>query len=315
MKVKFYGVRGSYPVPGDETNVFGGNTSCVSISKKVNDKIYRIIVDMGTGAIDLGKEIIGNYFKGEEDLNIIALFTHLHPDHTQAFPFFAPNYFNDCSMNLMGMETLKKNVGTVLKQEMLPPTFPIEYSDLKSKRNHYVLKDGQAFYIDKEKKIISSEKIKNYEENKDNYIFKIEIMQSFAPSHPQQGALYYKVTDLETMKKVACLWDLESHVGGDRRVISFSEGCNVMIHDTQYIKEEYDDDKMVVQGFGHSTYEMAIENAEQANICEKLICTHFNPSHSDKKLAEIEINVQNQVKEQNLNFEILLAKEGLEIDL
>ena len=32
MKVRFWGVRGSIPAPGPETNRYGGNTSCVSIT-------------------------------------------------------------------------------------------------------------------------------------------------------------------------------------------------------------------------------------------------------------------------------------------
>jgi len=82
-------------------------------------------------------------------------------------------------------------------------------------------------------------------------------MQAFAPSHPQQGALYYRVRDIETGKSVACIWDNESKIGGDKAVINFSKGADVMIHDTQYTREEYESDKMIVQGFGHSTYEMA----------------------------------------------------------
>ena len=31
MKVSFWGVRGSIPAPGPETNRYGGNTSCVTV--------------------------------------------------------------------------------------------------------------------------------------------------------------------------------------------------------------------------------------------------------------------------------------------
>lgn len=93
MKIKFFGVRGSYPVPGKDTIKYGGNTTCVSISEEVNGQIVRIIIDAGTGIINLGNEIITNYFKQKEKLNISIFFTHLHPDHTQGFVFFAPNFF------------------------------------------------------------------------------------------------------------------------------------------------------------------------------------------------------------------------------
>lgn len=300
MKVTFHGVRGSFPVPGAQTNRYGGNTTCVSVSKVVDGKIKRIILDSGTGIIPLGREIVGNWFQKKEDLDILLLFTHLHPDHTQGFPFFAPNFFSQCNIHLMGMKTLKKHIGTVLEQEMLPPTFPLEYKDLKSTRKHYELKDGQAFGAFGPGALVNA--------TPEGCLFRVEAMQSFAPSHPQQGAMYYKITDNETGTSVACIWDLESHPGGDKRVINFSQGCTVMIHDTQYLSDEYDSEKMIVQGFGHSTYEMAVENALKSGA-KALLCTHFNPSHSDDKLD----SVAQAVKRSDL--EVILAKEGLSVEI
>lgn len=290
MKIKFFGVRGSFPRPGKNTIKYGGNTTCVSFTKEIDGKIGRIIVDCGTGVIDLGKEILKNYFNKKEDLNIPMLFTHLHPDHTQGFSFFGPNFFKECSLKLMGMKTLKQHVGTILEQTMLPPTFPIEYKDLKSKRKHYELKDGNSF---------------------DVHGMKVEVMQAYAPSHPQQGALYFRITDLETNKSACCIWDLESKIGGDKAVVKFSADCDVMIHDTQYTAEEYMGTQMIVQGFGHSTYDMAIENAVQANVKSKLICTHFNPNHTDKDLDQI----QDQIWDKGEGIQVILAQEGMEVDL
>lgn len=291
MKIKFHGVRGSYSVPGKDTNKHGGNTTCVSITNEVDGKIDRIIIDCGTGAVGLGKDILSNYFAKKEDLNITMLFTHLHPDHTQGFPFFAPNYFPNCSIKLYGMETLNKNVGRVLATSMLPPTFPIEYKDLKSVRKHFVIKDGSE--------IISPLGSMH-----------IKVMGAYAPSHPQQGALYFKMSEVTSLKSVACIWDNESKTGGDRAVINFAKNCDVMIHDTQYTEEEYNSDKMVVQGFGHSTYEMAIQNAKQSNIKDKLICTHFNPAHTDDKLDTIQMKYNTSTYP-----DVILAKEGMEIEV
>lgn len=314
MKVKFYGVRGSYATPGKDFIKYGGNTTCVSITKEVDGNIHRIVIDAGTGIINLGKEIIGNYFQKKENLEIPVFFTHLHPDHTQGFSFFAPNYFKDAELKLYGMETLEKHIGHILKEQMTPPTFPIEYHDLKSNREHINIKGGDKIVITKEYDVINAT------------MFEIEVMQAFSPSHPQQGALYYKIYDPKTRKRVVCIWDNESHIGGDKAVINFAKDCDVMIHDTQYTKEEYDSDKMVVQGFGHSTYEMAIDNARQSNIKSKLICTHFNPAHTDSKLNEIQKNLNawrhkidsQRTKEDephSYSFETILAQEGLEIEV
>jgi hypothetical protein len=165
----------------------------------------------------------------------------------------------------------------VLKEKMIPPTFPIEYKDLKSKRIHSVLKDGDILYIGQDGSPANK---------KDDPVYEVHVMQAFAPSHPQQGALYYKIIDPDDGTKIACIWDLESHIGGDARVINFAKDADVMIHDTQYTDEEYADQKNIVQGFGHSSYTMALENAEKAHI-KYLFGFHYNPRHNDILLNTI----------------------------
>lgn len=299
MKIHFHGVRGSYPVPGDKTIRYGGNTTCISFTTEHEGTIVRTIVDMGNGAILAGKEILSNYFAKKEKLKQAVLFTHLHPDHTQGFPFYAPNFIPGGELHLMGMKTLKKHIGNVLEQEMLPPTFPIEYKDLKSKRIHYEVKDGQVFYI-------NNNGVPVMTDDEGNVVFKIQAMQSYAPSHPQQGAVYYRITEVSTGKSVTCAWDLESHYGGDKRVVAFARDSDVIIHDTQYTDEEYNSEKMIVQGFGHSTYNMALENAKQANA-KKLICMHYNPSHTDEFLD----NFSKKFCLENSDFDIKFAMEGM----
>ena len=55
MKVRFWGVRGSIPVPGRTTNRYGGNTSCVEVRPDRGDPI---IIDAGTGIRKLGKSLM-----------------------------------------------------------------------------------------------------------------------------------------------------------------------------------------------------------------------------------------------------------------
>jgi ribonuclease BN (tRNA processing enzyme) len=294
MLITFHGVRGSYPVPGKDTIIYGGNTTCVSFNYKVNDKkIHRLIIDSGSGIINLGREIIDNYFKGEETLRTHIFFTHLHPDHTQGFPFFGLNFFKNAEVNLYGMETLGSDIEKILTSQMAPPNFPIEYRRLKSHRILHILEDGDGV---------------NTGLVTDEPIFNVKVMQTFSPSHPQQGAMYYKITEIRSGKSVACIWDNESKVGGDKAVINFIQGCDVVIHDTQYTTLEYENNEMVVQGFGHSSYEMAINNALQANV-KTLICLHYNPIHTDKILTKIEKDLNKRFADNNL--QIIFSKEGM----
>jgi phosphoribosyl 1,2-cyclic phosphodiesterase len=300
MKVKFYGVRGSYPVPGPSTVKYGGNTTCVSVYQEDKDQIKnRIIIDFGTGGIVCGKEIIGNYFAKKESLNpVTVLFTHLHPDHMQGFPFAAFNYFPECMVDVYGMCTLQKEVEDVLEQQQMPPVFPVEYRDLKSFRTHRVLKDGSTFFVGNNNSYMG-----------ERHGLRVDVMQAYAPSHPQQGALYYRITEEPTGKSVTCIWDNESKVGGDKAVIRFAKDSDVMIHDTQYTHDEYIGTKPIVQGFGHSTYEMALDDAAQAHV-KRLVCMHYNPSHDDDRLDAIQTGT-------NVAAEIgfILAKEGMVLDI
>ena len=88
MRIRFWGVRGSIPVPGPATNRYGGNTSCVEVRPKDGTQI---IIDAGTGIRKLGKELMQGAF-GEGKGAAHLLISHTHWDHIQGMPFFAPMY-------------------------------------------------------------------------------------------------------------------------------------------------------------------------------------------------------------------------------
>ena len=82
MIVKFWGVRGSYPTSRAGVLKYGGNTSCVSV--QVGAQL--LILDAGSGVVQLGEHL------EDQISDIYFLLTHLHRDHIDGFPFFAPLY-------------------------------------------------------------------------------------------------------------------------------------------------------------------------------------------------------------------------------
>ena len=80
----------------------------------------------------------------------------------------------------------------------------------------------------------------------------------------------------------------------------------MLIHDSQYTTEDYLSLYTPKQGFGHSTYEMALEAKKQINA-EKLVFFHFDPAYDDKKLDELNKSYSRE--------DAVMAKEGLEIDI
>ena len=81
-----------------------------------------------------------------------------------------------------------------------------------------------------------------------------------------------------------------------------------MIHDAQYTSEDYLNPRSPKQGFGHSTYEMALEAMRQSNA-KNLVFFHYDPSYDDSKLDKIKELYTSQ------NKNVYMAYEGFEFNL
>ena len=141
---------------------------------------------------------------------------------------------------------------------------------------------------------------------KDEKIGKDDVLITFYRSyaHPQEGVLIYKIKYKN--KVLVYATDKESYLGGDTKLTNFARNCDVLIHDAQYTTEDYLNNFVPKQGYGHSTFDMAVECAKQAGA-KKLIFYHFDPGYDDKKL--------NSIKKHYENENAQLAYEGLEINL
>jgi phosphoribosyl 1,2-cyclic phosphodiesterase len=124
LRVTFHGVRGSTPCHGPSTQKYGGNTACVSVQA---DGQRPLLLDLGTGLRYFGKQFVGK----DESVDAVALVTHLHWDHIQGLPFFAPVLKPEARLEMFGpaqedgtsfMESVKNIVR--------PPTFPVDLSGL-----------------------------------------------------------------------------------------------------------------------------------------------------------------------------------------
>src|SRR5947209_816278 len=93
MQVRFFGVRGSTPTPGQSTVRYGGNTVCVEA--RLADGTV-LILDAGTGIRELGKALLAEEHRGMLHL----LFTHVHWDHIIGIPFFPPLWRKDTHVKI-----------------------------------------------------------------------------------------------------------------------------------------------------------------------------------------------------------------------
>lgn len=121
MRITFWGVRGSIPAPGPETNRYGGNTSCVSV--RTNEG-HLIIIDMGTGLVPLGETLLRGDF-GKKQGKATILLSHSHWDHIQGFPFFPPVFIPGNEFVLYGNAKSSSMLEGILEGQMNPHFSPL----------------------------------------------------------------------------------------------------------------------------------------------------------------------------------------------
>jgi len=143
MNVRFWGVRGSLPVPGLKTERYGGNTSCVEVRSASGT---RVVVDAGTGIRKLGKELT----QGESDSsrsNVHLLISHTHWDHIQGLPFFSPLYQRGNSLHVYARKRDDLHLRAVFASQTDDPYFPIPFDEAKADIAFRELMDSAEFEI------------------------------------------------------------------------------------------------------------------------------------------------------------------------
>ena len=302
LKVKFWGVRGSYPTPGAGTVKYGGNTACVEI--RAGERT--IILDAGTGIIPLGRELARTTpaLAGgarERAGELLLLFSHLHHDHTQGFPFFVPAYMPNAKLHIFGPDGTHESMKNVLERNQSSETFPIGLRDMSSTKDIQAVRESQVIVWDETGVRVAESAIGLGDE-----AVIIRIHKSYA--HPG-GVYVYRIT--WHGKSVVYATDTEGYVGTDRKLVHFAKDADVLIHDAQYLEEHYWGQLAgfpSTQGFGHSTVKMACEVAA-ASEAGQLILFHHDPSYSDDMVAGMERTAK------SLFADSVAAYEGLEVVL
>jgi phosphoribosyl 1,2-cyclic phosphodiesterase len=257
VRVLFCGVRGSTPAPGPDFVRYGGNTSCVALSRD-GDDVPTLVLDAGTGLQNLARHLGGRPFKGT------ILLGHLHWDHTHGIPFFPSGDHPESDVHLL--IPAQGEPEEVLARAISPPHFPIRPSELRGRWKFGSVEEG-------------------YQE--------VEGFQVLAREIPHKGGrtFGYRVTDLESGSTLAYLSDhapalvSEGPDGyGDYHDAARTLAANVdiLIHDAQYTAAEFPERKT----WGHSAIDYAVGLAQAAGA-RWLILFHHDPSRTDDQLDEV----------------------------
>ncbi len=306
FKIKFRGVRGSYPVAKKDFLEYGGNTSCV----EVNVGGHLIILDAGTGLIDCGNELLEKYITSgvtpqeRTPIKATVLISHIHQDHIQGFTFFRPLHIPSTVLNVFGNANYEESLSDELANLLFGKSFPLDLGDIAGNLNITDLNESEGILLKKN----SAPIVKRIDTPEDEKINKDDVLITFYRSyaHPQEGVLIYKIKYKD--KTLVYATDKESYLGGDTKLANFARDCDVLIHDAQYTTEDYLNTFVPKQGYGHSTFDMAVECAKQTGA-KKLIFYHFDPGYDDKKLNSIKKHYE------KTNENVMLAHESLEINL
>jgi ribonuclease BN (tRNA processing enzyme) len=272
---------------------YGGNTASVEVQAGNRT----IILDAGTGIIPLGRELARTKRAGE----LLLLFSHLHHDHTQGFPFFVPAYMPNAKLHIYGPDGTHESMKNVLERNQSSETFPIGLRDMSSTKDIQAVRESQVIVWDE-----AGVRVAESASGLSDEAVVIRIHKSYA--HPG-GVFIYRIT--WQGKSVVYATDTEGYVGTDKRLVKFAKDADVLIHDAQYLDEHYWgqlEGFPATQGFGHSTVTMASEVAASASTGQ-LILFHHDPSYTDDIIAGMDAKAKAQFGEAQA------AYEGLEIVL
>ena len=306
MKIRYWGVRGSIPVPGPTTLRVGGNTPCVSV--ELADGTL-LILDAGTGVRGLGVHLMQEerFARGSGCATI--LISHRHWDHIHGLPFFEPAYVAGNRFDLYAPGGASRSApldDNAVIHSYSPDNFPVPYERMREAYRFHVAHAGEPFQVG------------------------CATVLPVRLNHPGH-TLGYAITEVAggpgaaaRQTRVAYLTDTgpweELLLGGDggeaapsltpadyrARVIAAIEGAELVIHDTFFDARGYDSRR----SWGHATPAHAVALCHAASA-RRLHLFHYAPDLDDRAVAALEAEAQRS----SGAVEVTAAVEGMETSL
>lgn len=257
LAVTFWGTRGTIPTPGPTTARFGGNTACVSVRNAAGQVL---VLDAGTGIRGLGKSL-----QNLPQERVDVLLSHVHWDHIQGLPFFAPLFASGREVRVHGPAPEGMSLEAVLERQFDAAVFPVPRATRAARTTIEVVVPGDAFEVPG---------------------FRVRTQRL---SHPG-GALGFRVAVDSGDGEIAYVTDNELGAGGTGRVdggwradlVDFLRGVPMLIHDAMYDVNEVSGRS----GWGHSSALEAVALAAEAGV-QQLVLFHHDPDHDDPTIVRL----------------------------
>jgi phosphoribosyl 1,2-cyclic phosphodiesterase len=301
LRVRLWGVRGSIPCPGPATVEHGGNTTCIELRYDSDDKL--IIIDAGTGIRALGNYLMQHDLpRGPIDTSIF--FSHTHWDHIMGFPFFTPIFIPGTKLRVYGPVTYEDDgLDDIIGGQLRYRYFPIKQSELAAEIEYNSIREcsmdlGDGLWVTTKylnHPILCLGYRFEFKGKSFCTLYDIEPFRNVFPTDPNDPGY-----DEDAAKE----GELAAHEENEK-ILQFIKGADLLIHDSQYTQEEYLKSKL---GWGHSTFEHAINSAHKAGV-KRLILFHHDPMRSDQELNNLLGNYRDMVSAKT-SMTIEMAKEG-----
>ncbi len=295
MKIRFWGVRGSIPSPGPKTVRYGGNTTCIEVRSDAGELI---IIDAGTGIAALSQNLLA-----EMPVNAHVFITHTHWDHIHGLPFFLPFFVPGNKVKLYGAFDLITGQGVqqVMEVQMQYSYFPIREAELRAAIDYHTLEIGESVEFGD---VLVKSTLMNHPVTDFGYRVESNGKSMFFSGDHEPWYNIYDPED-EGYAEFQEMIDLKQSVLDD-----FVREVDLLVIDCSYTTAEYPSKR----GWGHGTFAGAMALARRVGA-KKLVCTHHEPTRSDDELERVFAEALEQQPGADGGPEIVLSREGLEIEI
>ena len=299
MQITFWGVRGSYPVPGAATVRYGGQTSCVEARSTTGETL---IVDAGTGMRALGNKLLREA-TGPENYHV--LLSHVHWDHIQGLPFFSPAYIPGTKISIYALLTaadeLQQVIGGITRSEF----FPMALEAVPALFEYHEVSPGRDFQIG------------------GFHVMPIALNHPFGSVGYRldcDGSSWAYVSDTAPFDQVLHKQHFlkgpeplseDDHIalGAMREaLVQRLVGVDTVVYDTHFTQDEY----ARFPHYGHSTPDQALEVCAAAKV-RRLVLYHHAPSHGDDQMDKIA--AEYLAKGAAVGIEVLTSFEGMTLPI
>jgi phosphoribosyl 1,2-cyclic phosphodiesterase len=293
-RIRFWGTRGSIPVPSPETLRYGGNTTCVEL--RADGEI--IVLDAGSGIRPLGVALDREF--QTRPIRLSLLITHAHWDHIQGFPFFKPAYDSKNEIRIFGFDGAGATFREIMTEPMKSPFFPITMRELSATMNINKLTE-MKFSLGKLD-------IHAAFVNHPGVCVGYRISTSggsvaFLPDHEPYEFFLHSARGKQLSPEEATKFATEQRAA----LVQFLRGSDILMLDSQYTDQEYT--KHI--GWGHGSVSSAVSLAIEAGV-QTFFLFHHDPSHDDEMVEKMVQSARELARESGSDLEIAGAQQGTE---